>query len=154
DINIEMPDGVVLLADRFAPKGTEKAPLLLVRSVYGRRKFFPGFLYGRLFAERGFQVLIQSMRGTFGSGGTFDPFGPSDRAEGMATVEWMRRQPWYQGSFGTIGHSYLGLVQWDIASEGTTDLKALAIHSCGTDLEGMFYQGRSFALENMLSWID
>jgi uncharacterized protein len=85
DLAIPMPDGVVLLADRYAPRGDERAPLLLVRSPYGRRLLF-GFLYGRLFAERGFQVVVQSCRGTFGSGGPFVP-NFHERADGIDTVE-------------------------------------------------------------------
>src|SRR5258708_1316598 len=73
DLKVPMPDGVVLLANRYAPRGVEKPPLILIRCCYGRGGFF-GLLYGYLFAERGFQVLIQSTRGTFGSGGTFNPF--------------------------------------------------------------------------------
>ncbi|MFX1537287.1 MAG: CocE/NonD family hydrolase [Promethearchaeota archaeon] len=63
-----MPDGVVLLTDHYYPRKGGKRPTILVRSPYGRKGFF-GLLYGRLVAERGFQVLVQSCRGTFGSGG-------------------------------------------------------------------------------------
>jgi hypothetical protein len=66
DLEIPLPDGVKLLADRYAPRQGGKLPAILVRSPYGRRGFF-GLQYGRLFAERGFQVLVQSVRGTFGS---------------------------------------------------------------------------------------
>src|SRR5690242_12922311 len=55
DLKATMPDGVVLLADHYSPRGVEKPPLLLVRSPYGRRGIF-GLVYGQLFAERGFQV--------------------------------------------------------------------------------------------------
>jgi len=100
DLKIPMPDGVVLLANRYAPRGVEKPPLLLVRSSYGRRGIF-GTAYGRLFAERGFQVVMQSIRGTFGSGGTLDPFNEHD--DGLATVAWLKQQPWYPDSFMTTG---------------------------------------------------
>src|SRR5262245_897610 len=80
DLPIPMDDGVVLLAERYAPPpGTQAAPTVLVRSPYGRRGAF-GFLYGRLLAERGLQTVVQSIRGTFGSGGRFDPF--DERADG------------------------------------------------------------------------
>ncbi len=72
DLNVPMPDGAILLANRYAPRGVEKPPLILVRSCYGRVGLL-GLLYGRIFAERGFQVLIQSTRGTFGSTGPFEP---------------------------------------------------------------------------------
>src|SRR5689334_24889971 len=96
DLKVTMPDGVVLLADRYAPRGVDKPLLLLVRSPYGRRGIF-GMAYGQLFAERGFQVVVQSVRGTFGSGGTFNPFYEHD--DGLATVAWLKQQPWYPGSF-------------------------------------------------------
>src|SRR5215831_12081288 len=84
DLRVPMPDGVQLLADRYVPGGAGRPPLVLVRSPYGRRGFW-GLVFGRLLAERGFQVLIQSCRGTFGSGGTLDPFGPDEHDDGLAT---------------------------------------------------------------------
>src|SRR5205085_2312127 len=73
DLTIPMADGVRLLADRYYPRGNGKLPTVLVRSPYGRRSLW-GLLFGRIVAERGFSVLVQSCRGTFGSGGVFDPF--------------------------------------------------------------------------------
>src|SRR6266487_6839254 len=87
DLKATMPDGVVLLADHYRPRAVEKLPLILVRCCYGRRGIF-GLLYGRLFAERGFQVVIQSTRGTFGSGGTINPYDEHD--DGLATVAWLK----------------------------------------------------------------
>ncbi len=150
DIAIPMPDGVALLADRYVPPGSAR-PLVLVRSPYGRRGPF-GLMYGRLLAERGFQVLVQSCRGTFGSGGTLDPF--NERDDGLATVEWMRKQPWYPGAFATTGPSYLGIVQWAMAAEAGPDLKAIAAQITTSDVAAAIYQGGSFSLETMLGWVD
>jgi predicted acyl esterase len=38
DLCVPMPDGAVLLADRYVPRGADRPPLLLVRSPYGRRR--------------------------------------------------------------------------------------------------------------------
>ena len=141
-----MDDGVVLLADRYAPPGTERAPTVLVRSPYGRRGAF-GFLFGRLLAERGLQVVVQSIRGTFGSGGRFDPF--NERADGLATLRWLRAQPWHDGPVGTIGPSYMGIVQWAIADE----LDALAPSVTASQFRGMAYGGGSISLDTALSWM-
>ena len=65
DVPIRMPDRAVLLADRHSPRGRGRRPTILVRSPYGRRGMF-GMLFGPVFAERGFNVLIQSCRGTSG----------------------------------------------------------------------------------------
>ena len=84
DLKLPMPDGVVLLADHYTPCGGGQRPTILVRSPYGRAGLL-GMFFARLFAERGFQVLIQSCRGTFGSGGEFDAF-RNERADGLATL--------------------------------------------------------------------
>jgi uncharacterized protein len=72
--NLVIPagDGVPLLANRFYPADIDRPPLVLLRSPYGR-----GVALDRmpqLLAERGYQVLYQSLRGTAGSAGEFDGF--------------------------------------------------------------------------------
>jgi putative CocE/NonD family hydrolase len=150
DLQVRTPDGVVLLADRYAPRGSSRLPTILVRSPYGRRGIF-GALFGAPFAERGFQVLVQSCRGTFGSGGHMDPFA-NERADGLATVAWMKEQPWYSGELATIGLSYLGFVQWAIALEAGEDLKAMVPQVTTSDFRGQTYAGESFTLDTALSW--
>jgi putative CocE/NonD family hydrolase len=151
DLAATMPDGVILLADRYAPRAAETPPLLLVRCPYGRRGPF-GLLFGRLFAERGFQVVVQSVRGTFGSGGTLSPFDEHD--DGLATVAWLKEQPWYPGSFMTTGPSYLGFVQWAIARDAGADLRGMAIQESASEFRSQTYTGGAFALATALSWID
>src|SRR4029077_12098602 len=75
DLRVPMDDGTILLADRWVSRaGADRPrPTVLVRSPYGRRQVV-ALLFGRLLAERGLQVVIQSVRGTFGSGGAFSPF--------------------------------------------------------------------------------
>ena len=58
---------------------------------------------------------MQSVRGTFGSGGHFDPL--NEQIDGLATVEWLKKQPWFGGTFATYGPSYLGHTQWAIAAD-------------------------------------
>src|SRR5260370_6611926 len=157
ELRVPMPDGAVLLADRYAPRARPwplrpPPPLVLVRSPYGRRRSW-GLLFGRLLAERGFQAVIQSCRGTFGSGGTFDPFGPDEHDDGLATVAWLRKQPWYPGSFGTCGPSYLGMTQWAIAADAGPDLKAIAVQGTSADLRAPCYPGGSFSLQTPFDWM-
>lgn len=150
DLPVPMPDGAVLRCDRYVPRGHGRPPLVLVRSPYGRRGLL-GLLYGRLLAERGFQVVIQSCRGTFGSQGRFDPFG-TERDDGLATVAWLRARPWYPGAFGTVGPSYLGFVQWAIASDAGPDLKAVAMQVTASEFRGQTYAGGAYSLDATLSW--
>ncbi|WNG61333.1 CocE/NonD family hydrolase [Archangium gephyra] len=151
DVEVPMPDGVKLLADRYYPRQGGKLPTILVRSPYGRRGFF-GLQYGRVFAERGFQVLVQSVRGTFGSGGQLDPF-RNERDDGLATVEWMKQQPWFSGEFAMHGPSYLGLVQWAVAREAGSGLKALVAHETASEFQSQTYAGGAYSLDTTLSWV-
>jgi putative CocE/NonD family hydrolase len=151
NLEVPMPDGVLLLADHYYPRGSVKLPTILIRCPYGR-----GILYGmsaRLFAERGFQVLIQSCRGTFGSGGEFIPF-RNEHNDGLATIEWMKNQDWFSGEFATQGPSYLGYVQWAIARDAGPELKAIAAQITASELRSMTYPGESYGLFSALSWLN
>src|SRR6185312_3013491 len=152
DLRAPMDDGVVLLADRWVARerADEAQPTVLVRSPYGRKQAV-GLLFGRLFAERGLQVVIQSVRGTFGSGGEFSPF--VERDDGLATLRWLRSQPWHAGGIGMMGPSYLGLVQWAVAADAGDDLAALAIQVSASQFHGQTYAGGSLSLETVASWL-
>ncbi|HVA74913.1 MAG TPA: CocE/NonD family hydrolase [Acidimicrobiales bacterium] len=151
DLETKVPDGAVLLADHwFSPSTLSSAPVVLLRSPYGRRQL--GVL-GRLFSERGYQVIIQSCRGTFGSGGpTFDPF-HHERADGLATLRWISEQPWFTGSVATFGPSYLGLAQWAVADDPPSFLKAMALQVTTARVRDIVYPGGSFALETGATWV-
>lgn len=150
DLAIPARDGVVLLADRYFPVTDGRAPVVLIRTPYGRRS--ANVLVSRLIAERGYQVVIQSLRGTGGSGGTFNGFA-MNRDDGPATVDWMRGQEWFPGSFATWGASYLGYAQWDLASQPIPEWKAAIIDVGPSDFYHTFmYPGGAFALGNALGW--
>lgn len=150
DLPVPMPDGTVLLADRYYPTQNPKAPIILVRSPYGRA----GLIFDMValpFAERGFQVLVQSCRGTFGSGGEFFPF-RDERADGLATIAWLRQQSCYSGQFAMFGPSYLSYVQWAVGDEAGPELKALIPIVTTAEFRSVNYPGESFALDTILSW--
>ena len=153
DIEAKMADGVVLLADRWYPARPfgEAPPVVLLRSPYGRRELF---IFGRLFAERGYQTVIQSCRGTFGSGGEWAPF-RHEAQDGRATLEWLTTQPWFSGTVGTFGPSYLGLTQWSLLRDAPATLRAICPSVTATDFrDAVVYPGGSFALETALTWIN
>ncbi|MGI0080068.1 MAG: CocE/NonD family hydrolase, partial [Nitrososphaerales archaeon] len=113
-LKVKMPDGVELLADRYYAKSDgDKDPIILARSPYGRNSIWG--LSSRVVAERGYQVVVQSVRGTFGSGGEFDPE-INEARDGIATMNWLKDQKWFSGKVAMMGPSYLGYVQWAIAT--------------------------------------
>ncbi|WNV87196.1 CocE/NonD family hydrolase [Umezawaea sp. Da 62-37] len=150
DLAIPMPDGVRLLADRYRPPGTEPLPVVLVRSPYGRRGAM-GTLFGAAFARRGFQVVVQSVRGTFGSGGEFRAF-RQEKEDGLATAAWLRAQPWCDGRLAMAGASYLGHTQWAVAPYLDPPLEAMCLGVTASEFTSSFYPGGVLALDNMLSW--
>jgi putative CocE/NonD family hydrolase len=152
DLRVPMDDGAQLLADRWVARtaSARAQPTVLVRSPYGRRQVV-GLLFGRLLAERGLQVVIQSVRGTFGSEGQFSPF--DERADGLATLRWVRQQPWHSKRIGMIGPSYLGIVQWAVAAAAGDDLAALAIQVSASQFHGQTHAGGSVSLETAASWL-
>jgi putative CocE/NonD family hydrolase len=150
NLRIPMPDGVELLADRYRPPGREPLPVVLVRTPYGRRGPLAN-LFGPVFARRGLQVVAQSVRGTFGSGGEFWPF-QQEKEDGLATVAWLREQPWCDGRVAMAGASYLGHTQWAVASYVDPPLEAMCLGITASEFVSSFYPGGAFSLDNMLSW--
>ena len=72
DVEVPMSDGTVLLATHYIPVSVASAATVLVRCPYGRGGLF-ALQSAQILAERGYHVLLQSIRGTFGSGGEFEP---------------------------------------------------------------------------------
>jgi putative CocE/NonD family hydrolase len=150
DLKVPMADGVELLADHYAPEGGGGLPVVLIRTPYGRGGR-DSQLYGEVFAQRGYQVVVQSCRGTFGSGGNWQPF-QTDVEDGVATVQWLRRQPWFGGTIGMFGPSYLGFVQWAVAAECPEEIRALSVQVGSSRPREMIYPGGGFSLRTMLAW--
>jgi uncharacterized protein len=150
-IRVPMRDGTILLADHFTPVSDRPRPTILMRSPYGRG--WQMAMMGRPFAERGYHVLLQSTRGTFGSGGTFTP-GRDEAADGLDTVAWLRTQDWFNGRLATVGASYLAFVQWALAMDAPPELFAMAVHISPHDLAAAGFGHGAFELYNLLSWTD
>ncbi|MBL6275563.1 CocE/NonD family hydrolase [Micromonospora fiedleri] len=150
DIALRVRDGVILRTDHYAPDLPD-APTMLIRTPYGRGG--PMRLLCRLAAEQGFHVVIQSCRGTDGSGGTFDPF-VHEREDGLDTLDWLRRQRWWSGAFGMFGASYQGFVQWALAADAGEELRAMVAVATASTTRDSTYAGESFALDTVLTWVE
>jgi uncharacterized protein len=143
-----MRDGVELAADLYRAEPAA-AGTLLVRGPYGRA--LPMAIpFTRVFAERGYHVLYVSCRGTFGSGGRFDPM-VSEVDDGHDVVAWMRDQPWFTGSFGTLGGSYLGFTQWALLTDPPPEMAAAVISVAPHDFSRYVWGTGAFRLD-FLGW--
>lgn len=151
NVAVPMPDGVALLGDHYRPAGQDRPlPVVLIRSPYGRAGV-AGILFAVPLARRGFQVFIQSTRGTFGSGGQFRPF-MSEREDGLATVAWLRDQPWCDGQVSMTGSSYLGHTQWAVAPYVDPPLRSVSLNITAAKITAAFYAHGAPGIQNALNW--
>ena len=147
-----MRDGVELIADHYEPQTSNPAGTLLIRGPYGRG--WPlSALFAAVYASRGYHVIVQSVRGTFGSGGEFSPM-VHEIADGADTAAWLRDQPWFTGSFATVGVSYLGFTQWALLTDPPPEMKAAVITVGPHDLSAPRWGSGSFGLNDFLGWSD
>lgn len=150
-LHVPMRDGTVLRADRWAPReGGEGLPTALLRSPYGRGGPIASQM-ARPLAERGFQVVLQSTRGTGGSGGDFEPL-HHERLDGLDTVEWVSEQPWFGDSMVLYGPSYLGYTQWAIADQLPAQVKAMIPAVTESAIGTALTREGAFQLESALGW--
>ena len=147
-----MRHGTDLRADHYQPLTDRPLGTVLVRGPYGRA--FPfSLVYARIYAARGYHVLFQSVRGTFGSGGTFVPM-VHEVDDAADTVAWLREQPWFTGTFATLGLSYLGFTQWALLSEPPPELVAAVITVGPHNLYTSTWGSGAFSLNDFLGWAD
>jgi len=151
DVAVPMPDGVSLLGNLYRPAGEPgPQPVVLLRTPYGREGF-SGLLFGAPLARRGFQVFLQSTRGTFGSGGQFRPF-TTEQDDGLATVGWLRKQSWCDGRVAMTGSSYFGHTQWAVAPYAEPPLVAFSPHVAAARSSVVLYDHGVPQVQNALNW--
>ncbi|MDR7278058.1 CocE/NonD family hydrolase [Catenuloplanes atrovinosus] len=149
DLSVRARDGVILRTDHYSPG--HDGPAVLIRTPYGRSTGVA--LIGRLLAERGVHAVVQSCRGTFGSGGRFEPL-VHERDDGLETLAWLRRQRWYDGRLGMFGVSYQGAAHWAIAPDAAPDLAAVVAAVTTSAMRDLTYAGEAFSLDTVLTWTE
>ncbi|MCH8206864.1 MAG: CocE/NonD family hydrolase, partial [Chloroflexi bacterium] len=145
-----MRDGTVLRADVYRPDASGKFPVLLQRTPYskGREAHVE---QGHRFAERGYVVVQQDVRGRYASDGElllgFYSADHRDSEDGYDTVEWAAALPWSTGKVGTFGGSYNGWTQWELAHARPPHLaamipSAIAANLLDREMSGVLRLGR------------
>ncbi|MCE4025669.1 CocE/NonD family hydrolase [Microbacterium sp. Au-Mic1] len=146
-IAVPADDGATLLTDHWA--ADDAGPhTVLIRTPYDRNGVAA---VARFLAERGHHVVVQSCRGTFGSGGRFRPL-HDEVADGQATLRWLRAQPWATGLVHSWGGSYFGVTQWAYCDgELRPDAMGIAVSARRFD-EAILYLGHGFSIDTPLAW--
>ena len=111
EASLRLNDGTDLIADLWQPAGSGPWPALLMRQPYGRRIASTVTLaHPAWWAERGYLVVVQDVRGQGDSGGCFSGF-DQEAADTAETHTWVRNLAQCNGRFGCYGFSYQGLTQ-------------------------------------------
>jgi putative CocE/NonD family hydrolase len=150
-IAVPMRDGVKLYADVYRPAAAGKYPVLVIRTPYGVQR--DGVHQNCIeFAQHGYAVVNQDVRGRYESEGEWEPFRHEAR-DGHDTIEWAARQPWSNGKVATQGGSYLGHVQWAAASQNPPHLVAAFPAVASTSIyHNWAYSGGAFRLSFNYGW--
>ncbi len=127
DVPITMSDGVKLYADVIRPDKPGRYPVLLEQTPYNKNVVDGSTSFGdnTYFAQRGYVVVIEDVRGTGSSEGQWQSFDDREQRDGFETVQWAAQQPWSDGRVGLFGPSYMGLNQLLTAAQHPNGLRAI-----------------------------
>jgi hypothetical protein len=133
--------------------GDAPRPTLLMRQPYGRDiASTVVYAHPAWFARRGYNVVIQDVRGRGDSEGSFYPFRHEGR-DGAETIAWLRGRPESNGRVGMYGFSYQGATQLLAAVEQPIGLECIAPAMTACDLfGGWFYHNGALRLSSSLGW--
>ena len=155
-VPLTLTDGVTLKADIFHPLHLRTSSTILVRIPFTKtlKNSFMEAIMGRIWSERGYTVVVQGTRGRAGSGGAFYPM-VHEQKDGLETVLWLRKQPWFNGKIYTWGGSAFGqtaLVLSDLSVSNKPLLSGICAYESSTQFHDMFYPGGAFSLFSALAW--
>ncbi len=148
DVRVEMRDGVSLCVDIFRPVTSDKVPVLVSWSPYGKdngtrpsyKSLFKviGIPDSKLsglqkfegsdpayWCAQGYAVCNPDTRGITKSEGTIYTIGSHEAKDGYDLIEWLAVQDWCNGKVALSGTSYLAFSQWFIASTQPPHLAAI-----------------------------
>jgi hypothetical protein len=144
-------DGVTLYADVYRPEAPGKFPVLVCRTPYDKSQDL-ALTEKDYFPPRGYVLVVQDTRGRFSSEGDFYPF-IHEGNDGYDTIEWAAALPCSNGVVGTVGQSYLGLVQYHAAPMRPPHLKAMCpVSGPVTYFQNCVYRRGVFELGWMLTY--
>ena len=158
-VKVPARDGTLLMTNLYKPgsgAADAKYPVVLIRNSYGQlfgEGCFAGGEVGFIrYAQNGYVLVHQEVRGTHLSDGTFGLM-TQEANDGFDAVEWSGHQSWSTGKVGLIGQSYLGLTAWQAALQSPPSLAAMSVQITGSDYhDNWTYENGVFDLLLNLSW--
>lgn len=167
DIRVPMRDGICLATDIYIPVGSKNSthtplPVILERTPYDKsgisrsecslaqQEPITRSQLARSMAQYGYVVVMQDCRGRYRSEGVFKKY-LSEAEDGFDTMAWLVRQPWCNGSIGTMGLSYGAHTQCAMATQSPPGLACMFMDSGGfsSAYHGGIRRGGAFEMKQV-----
>lgn len=129
---VPMPDGVKLYTFGAVPPAGMKCPIVIQRNPYVKdERVKPERFAGNKWTPDSYVWITQHCRGCGCSEGEWVPYA-TERADGLAFLEWVRKLPFYNGEIFLSGGSYLSSVHLLYIDTNPPDIKGaiLEIQDC------------------------
>lgn len=145
---VPVPDGTRLYTYGTRPTDGEKCAIVVQRTPYVEEKPADLDAYAKAHADslaRGYAYVMQHCRGCGMSEGDWVPY-ESERADGLALLDWVRKLPWYNGEIFLEGGSYLSSVHWSYLGTNPPDVKGAVLAVQEVDRYNIIYRNGFFKI--------
>src|SRR5262249_36655909 len=127
NVMVVMRDGVKLATDVYLPPrsggvASGRFAAIVERTPYNKNDVSPTLI--EYFVSRGYAVVLQDVRGRYGSEGRWRPI-KDDGPDGADLLKWIGEQAWSNGKVGSMGTSYGGATQHAMALANAPHLAAM-----------------------------
>ena len=151
---VPMKDGTRLYTYGTVPPDGETRGIVFKRTPYAKecRVKMEDYAYGKREAlSRGYAYVEQHVRGTGMSEGDWIPYA-SEREDGLAMLEWLRRLPYYNGEIFLSGGSYLSSVHFSYLDTNPPDVKGAALSVQDVNRYNVAYRNGIFKIGLHGNW--
>ena len=148
DVAMTLRDGVTIHVDVFRPATTDKVPVIMAYSPYGKAQGTSMSVMGvfglvgvpnsavsglekfeaadpAYWVAQGYAIANPDIRGVVDSDGDSVLWDRQDGRDAYDIIEWLAEQEWSNGKVAMSGTSYLAVAQWFAASEQPPHLVAI-----------------------------
>ena len=148
-------DGVRLFTYGIKPRAGRKMPVAILRTPYVDDKPVNMTAFAMMSApayHRGYLTLMQHCRGRGRSEGHWVPF-EDERDDGLALLDWIRSQPWYNGEIFLVGGSYHSSAHWAWLDTNPPDVKGGWLPIMDVDAYNASYRNGFFKTGLIGEWM-
>ena len=151
---VPMADGAKLYTIGVAPAASGKFPIVVFRSPYVKERrvdMAQWEMERRTYTSRGYACVLQHCRGCGMSEDDWVPY-ESERADGLALLEFVRKLPWYNGEIFLAGSSYTASTHYSYLNTNPPDVKGAALTAQDANRYNICYRNGFFKIALTGSW--